>query len=110
MTHSSTGTSAVTFTVKSPTAGSATFSGVIQNGAGTVALTVNGSGILDLGGNNTYTAATTISGGTLQAGSTTALGSSSAVSINSSTAVLDLNGNSLGIGSLSSASGGYGDR
>ena len=69
VTDSSTGT-AVTFTVKSPTAGSATFSGVIQNGAGTVALTVNGSGILDLGGNNTYSGATTISGGTLQAGST----------------------------------------
>jgi autotransporter-associated beta strand protein len=42
-----------------------TFSGVIQNGAGTMSLTKQGSGALTLGGVNTYTGATTVSGGTL---------------------------------------------
>ncbi len=43
-----------------------TFSGVIQNGGGNLALTVNGSGkTLTLSGTNTYTGATTVTAGTL---------------------------------------------
>ena len=61
------GTSTLTLT---PAAGStATFSGIIQNGSGTVALTLNGDGTEVLAGANTYTGATTITAGTLQIGS-----------------------------------------
>jgi autotransporter-associated beta strand protein len=45
-----------------------TFSGVIQNTAGTLSLTKNGGGIQTLSGSNTYTGGTTINGGTLQLG------------------------------------------
>ena len=54
-----------------PTGGNAsTFSGVIGGGGGgAIALTLSGSGLQVLAGNNTYTGATTIgSGGTLQIG------------------------------------------
>ncbi len=49
-------------------AGSTTFSGRIQNGAGQVSLVLNGSGTQVLSGSNTYTGGTTISSGTLQLG------------------------------------------
>ena len=52
-----------------PAGGSTTFSGVIQNGAGQTALTLNGPGTQVLTGSNTYSGLTTISGGTLQFGS-----------------------------------------
>ncbi|WP_224669928.1 autotransporter domain-containing protein [Mesorhizobium sp. BH1-1-5] len=48
--------------------GSGTFGGIIQNGAGTVALTKSDSGTLTLNGVNTYTGLTTVSGGTLIVG------------------------------------------
>ena len=48
---------------------STTFSGTLQNGGGTVALTKSGTGTLTLSGTNTYTGATTVNAGTLQAGS-----------------------------------------
>ncbi len=41
------------------------FSGVIENGSGTVALTKSGAGVLTLSGSNTYTGATVVSAGTL---------------------------------------------
>jgi autotransporter-associated beta strand protein len=47
---------------------SRTFSGILQNGAGTLAVTKTGSGNWTLTGYNTYTGGTTISGGTLQLG------------------------------------------
>ena len=46
-----------------------TFSGTLQNGTGALALTKSGTGILTLSGTNTYSGATTVSAGTLQAGS-----------------------------------------
>ncbi|MDF3812806.1 MULTISPECIES: autotransporter-associated beta strand repeat-containing protein [Rhodopseudomonas] len=47
---------------------SSTFSGVIQNGAGTVGLVKSGTGTLTLTGANTYTGGTSVSAGTLQIG------------------------------------------
>ncbi|MBV8275365.1 MAG: autotransporter-associated beta strand repeat-containing protein, partial [Verrucomicrobia bacterium] len=73
---------------------SSTLSGAIS-GAGS--FTKNGTGTLTLSGNNTYSGATTVAAGTLQAGSLTGLSASSAFTVNS---VLDLNGFSNTIGSL----------
>ena len=74
-----------------------TFSGTLQNGAGTLALTKSGTGILTLSGTNTYSGATTVSAGTLQAGSGSALSATSDFTVSST---LDLNGFSNSIGSL----------
>lgn len=52
-----------------------TFSGVIQNGFGTVGLTKRGSGSLTLTGTNTYTGNTTVNAGTLDIGGAGATGS-----------------------------------
>ena len=54
-----------TSTLTTGDATNTTFSGVIQDGAGTVALTKQGSGIFTLSGTNTYTGVTTINAGTL---------------------------------------------
>ncbi len=77
------------------------FSGSLQNGSGTLALTKAGSGKLTLSGANSYTGATAINGGMLIAASTTALGNSIAapVFVNNS-ATLDLAGYSLAVGPL----------
>jgi autotransporter-associated beta strand protein len=56
-----------------------TFSGVIRNSSGTVAVTKNGSGALTLGGANTYAGNTTVSAGTLLINGSTA--GSSAVTV-----------------------------
>ena len=45
--------------------GSGTFSGIIQNGLGTVSLTKTGSGVQTLSGTNTFTGAINVSGGSL---------------------------------------------
>lgn len=78
---------------------STTFSGVIQDGAGTTGLTKLGSGILTLTGHNTYTGATGVSAGTLQVGAANAIPSATDV-VGSSSGTLDLNGYSITIGSL----------
>ena len=57
----------VTLTI-APPAGSTTFSGVIQNGAGQTSLTLYGQGTQVLAGTNTYSGLTTINAGTLQFG------------------------------------------
>ena len=62
-----------------------TYGGVINDGAGTIGLTYNGSGSLILSGSNAYSGATTISSGTLQigaGGTTGALSGSNAITDN----------------------------
>ena len=75
--------------------------GVI-NGTGGIVVTGTGSSVL-LSGANGYTGGTTISSGTLRAGSGTALGTGS-LAVNAG--ALDLNGQSLAIGTLTGSSGG----
>ncbi len=53
---------------------STTFSGVIQNGSGTLAVTKTGTGNQTFSGANTYSGTTTVSAGTLTAANTQALG------------------------------------
>ena len=61
--------------------GSSTFSGVIENGLGTLSFTKSGTGIQTLVGMNSYTGATTVTGGTLFINSPGAL-ANSAVTVN----------------------------
>jgi|GEM_PF-916338 len=65
-------------TVGASNVASATFSGVIQNGSGTVALTKTGTGTQILSGANTYTGLTTVSVGTLEVTVNNALGTNAA--------------------------------
>ncbi|QIF03526.1 autotransporter-associated beta strand repeat-containing protein [Roseimicrobium sp. ORNL1] len=65
-----TSASAATITT-APESGSVEFSGVIKDGAGTVALVKNGAGVQSLTGANTYSGGTTVNGGTLMVGSDT---------------------------------------
>jgi len=54
-------------------AGAGTFNGVIQDGSGQLSLTKAGTGILTLGGANTYTGTTLINGGVLAVNNANAL-------------------------------------
>lgn len=75
---------------------STTFSGVISNSSGTLALTKSGTGTLILSGANTYSGTTTVSAGMLTTSNSAALGSTAAGTTVSSGATLNLNGTSLG--------------
>ena len=78
----------------------------------TSSLTKNGAGTWTLNGTNTYSGATTVNNGTLQAGTTTsAFGVGSAVNLTNATgvAILDLNGNSNTIGSLTGVAASFVD-
>jgi fibronectin-binding autotransporter adhesin len=98
------GTPTLTVGDNDATGAANTFSGVIKNTAGTLALTKIGTGTLTLSGNNTYGGATTISFGTLKAGSITGLSASSATSV-AAGATLDLGGFNNTIKSLSTSGG-----
>ncbi len=98
----SSASAAVTLTVGA-TGNSGTFSGVIQNGSGTMTLAKSGSGTETLSGANTYSGSTTISAGTLQLGAAHAVPATSDVSDN---ATLDLDGFSPTIGALIGSSSG----
>ncbi|MBT8562838.1 transporter, partial [Polynucleobacter paneuropaeus] len=84
-----------------------TFSGNLQDGSKTIALTKSGAGALTLSGNNSFSGLTTISAGTLKLGSTTGLSNNSEILFTSPTATLDMNGFSETAGSIA-ASSGYG--
>jgi len=84
---------------------SVTLANVIHDILGTPgSVTKIGAGTLNLSGANTYTGATNVSNGILQAGAANVFGSSSAVTVNSST--LDLNNFNQSIGSLAGDVGG----
>jgi fibronectin-binding autotransporter adhesin len=76
------GTSGGALTVTGGTSdSSAEDNGISANIGGAGTMNVSGGAILNLSGNNTYSGATTITSGTLQAGSTTAFGPTSEVTI-----------------------------
>src|SRR5436309_1450590 len=74
---------------------STTFSGLIQNGSGTVALTKTGTGTLTLSGANTYSGATTVSAGVLDVQNNTALGATAGATTVAGGAALQLEGSGL---------------
>jgi len=80
-----------------------TLNGIIS---GPGALTKKGTGVLLLGGSNTYTNTTTVSAGTLRMGANNALSALTPVNITASSATLDLNSYNLTIGSLASSAAG----
>lgn len=59
--------------------GSATFSGILENGAGPLALTKSGTGTQTLTGINTYTGATAINAGTLKLGTGGSINNSASI-------------------------------
>ncbi len=69
VTNGSAGTSLLTL---SP-AGTTSFAGVIQDGSGSTRVTINGAGVQELAGANTYTGSTTVASGTLRIASTGSL-------------------------------------
>ena len=69
------------------------FSGVLQNGSGTVAFTKSGTGTLTLSGANTYSGLTTVSGGILLIQNSAALGTTAGGTTVSSGATLELQSN-----------------
>jgi fibronectin-binding autotransporter adhesin len=66
------------------------FSGVLQNGSGTVSFTKSGTGTLTLSGANTYSGLTTVSNGILAIQNTSALGTTAGATAVNSGATLEL--------------------
>jgi autotransporter-associated beta strand protein len=65
-----------------------TFSGVIKNTAGTLALTKIGNGTLTLSGANTFSGSTAISAGNLSISSVSSLGSTSGINLSNAAALV----------------------
>src|SRR5262249_38414707 len=82
---------------------SSTFSGVIKNTAGTLALTKTGAGTLTLSGANPYSGDTTVSAGTLKLGAANVIPEGAGKGNVSLTGTLDLNPFSETINGLSGA-------
>src|SRR5207248_1680260 len=70
--------------------------GGIISGSGVV--NVNGTGLVILNNNNTYTGQTNINSGTVSLGSSTGLGTTSGGVVVAAGATLDLNGNGIAVG------------
>lgn len=96
--------------------GGGTYSGIIQNGAGTMAVTKTGSGTQVFAGNNTYSGGTTISGGIVRvAAFDNALGTGGIHFTDNATLATELgggarnlaNGISIDTGKTASFDGGY---
>ena len=83
-------TGGVTLSVAPASGSSSTFSGTLQNGGGTLGLTMNGRGVQVLTGNNTYKGGTNVNAGILQFANTSAMPSSGTVTVAAS-AVLAVN-------------------
>ncbi|MFO1528301.1 MAG: hypothetical protein U1F77_00900 [Kiritimatiellia bacterium] len=81
-----------------------TVNSVIANNAGAGAVSLNTSGSVTLGGNNTYTGSTIISSGTLKMQAST-LPAGTALSITGVGAAFDLNGTGQTVGSLTGVQG-----
>ncbi|MEI6636349.1 MAG: autotransporter-associated beta strand repeat-containing protein, partial [Planctomycetota bacterium] len=100
-TASGTSTLGVTGTASSVYAGS-----IANNGAGIVALTKSGAGTLRLSGSNAHTGGNTVNAGTLLLDNAFGLGPvTNSLTMNSGT--LNLNGNSVTVGSLSGSATGF---
>jgi autotransporter-associated beta strand protein len=105
----STGTGTYTLTVGANNGGG-TFSGIITNGTGTVALTKSGTGTEVLSGANNYAGVTTVSAGTLQLGAANTLPAGSCVVV-ANGGTLDMNSSysdtiaALSVGGLPSGPG-----
>jgi fibronectin-binding autotransporter adhesin len=86
-----------------------TYSGNIGESGGSFGITKNGTGTLILSGNNGYSGGTTANDGLLRVKSSSALGSSSgSLTVNAGTAngaIVDLSGNSIGVGNLTGSGG-----
>lgn len=79
---------------------------IADNGVDPTVLTLAGPGTTILNGENTYTGATHITGGTVKVGHTQALGTSATVNLaDNANAILDLNGFDLTIASLAGGGG-----
>jgi len=76
---------------------STAFSGVLQNGAGTLAVTKTGTGTWTLSGASTYTGLTTISAGVIDVQSNTALGGAAGATTVAIGAALQVDGTGLAI-------------
>ncbi len=76
------------------------YSGSIQNGSGTVALTKQGSGALSLSGTSSYTGGTVIQTGTINWNGNSALGAGPVTLNNASTGVANTSLNRNGAGTL----------
>jgi len=85
---------------------STSYAGQLTNGSNgkTLAFTKQGSGALTLSGTNTYSGGTTIAAGTVIMGNAAALGATTG-NLALTAGTLDLNGNSLTVGTLSGNSG-----
>ena len=97
----STGTATYTLTVAG-NGDSGSFSGIIKNTSGTVALTKSGTGTQTLSGANAYSGLTTVSAGTLQVGVDNALPAASSVVVNGA-GTLDMGGFSDTVAALGGA-------